>query len=64
MIVTTAIRISLQTIRQQDLVINLEPGLKVNDFEGSHSWPVNQSHINFISKILWSPYLFMHQWAC
>lgn len=55
--------IPTQTIRQWDLLINLEPGLKFNDFEGSHSWPVNQRHINFINKILWSPYLSMHQWT-
>lgn len=64
MIVASALdRISLQTIRQQHLLINLEPGLKFNDFEGSYSWPVNQRHINFINKILWRSYLFMHQCA-
>ena len=55
--------ISTQIIRQQDLLINLELGQKSNDFEGSHSWPVNQRHINFINKVLWSPYLFLHQRA-
>lgn len=49
--------IPTHTIRQQDRLINLEPGLKFNDFEGSHSRPVNRRHINFINKILWSPYL-------
>lgn len=61
MIAANAMRISLQIIRQQDLLINLEPSLKFNDFEGSLSWPVNQRHINFINKILWSLiYLFIN----
>lgn len=53
----------MQTIGQQDLLINLEPGLKFNNFEGSRSWPVNQRHINFINMMLWSPYQCMHRWA-